>query len=85
MKVPPVGWAFFGLAVLVLAGYVLNRGVLVGSDTRHEFYTMSDGTIEAKYVKYCNYLHFGGSREDSLWGNKNSADAEKEICRMFDD
>jgi hypothetical protein len=31
MRVPPVGWAFFGLAVALTAGYLLNRGVYIGS------------------------------------------------------
>src|ERR1700694_2052307 len=50
MRIPTVVWAFFGLVVLVLVGYVLNRGIFVGSDIRQVSFKMHDGTLSPKYV-----------------------------------
>jgi hypothetical protein len=48
MKVPPVGWAFFGLVVLILVGYVLNRGIVIWSDIRRvSLRSPSTGTLIA--------------------------------------
>lgn len=33
-RVPNVGWAFLGLAILIYVVYLLNRGVYVGSTVR---------------------------------------------------
>ena len=33
-RIPNVGWAFFGLAVVIYLVYLLNRGVYVGSVVR---------------------------------------------------
>jgi hypothetical protein len=30
-SIPNVGWAFFGLVVIVLAFYMLSRGIYIGS------------------------------------------------------
>ncbi len=84
MKMPPVGWAFFGLAVLVLAGYVLNRGIFIGSDVRSSVHTSSTGYVTL-FQKHCRYLHFTGTSEDEpvTW-RQTSAEAERHLCRMFD-
>jgi hypothetical protein len=84
MKLPPVGWAFFGLAVIVVAGYLLSRGILISSDIRPETRHMSDGSFEDKYSVYCSYLHFGGVREVSGWSYETNDEATNEICSMFD-
>ena len=85
MKVPPVGWAFFGLAVFVLIGYLLNRGIFIGSDIQRVSFKMSDGSLSPKYVKNCRYLHFTGTRDFALWGVDTYEDEDKRLCRMFDD
>jgi len=36
MRLPSVCWAFFGFAVLIPAGYVLDRGIFIGSDVQRE-------------------------------------------------
>ena len=84
MKVPTVGWAFFGLAVLVLAGYVLNRGIFIGSDVRQSTFKYRDGSSEQQYVKHCRYLHFTGIEDDAFWAKDSYERADSELCRMFD-
>ena len=79
MRIPSVGWAFFGLAVLVLIGYVLNKGILVGANVRQE--TMSSGDM---YVKYCSYLHFGGVGETYVESGKQFEAVDGSVCPMFD-
>jgi hypothetical protein len=37
MRLPSVGWAVLsGLAVLILAAYVLDRGIFIGSEVQSE-------------------------------------------------
>jgi hypothetical protein len=84
MRVPSVGWAFFGLAVIVLAGYVLNRGIYIGSDTRPARIAVADGINKTVYRKYCRFLHFTGVREDWMAGQSTEEEADKNLCSMFD-
>jgi hypothetical protein len=37
MKLPSIGLAFFGLAVIVLIGHVLNRRLYIGSTIRTDY------------------------------------------------
>jgi hypothetical protein len=83
MRVPSVGWAFFGLAVVVLIGYVLNRGIFIGSDIQPDVYATSKG-VGVQYKKYCRYLHFTGIREDFLTLSDTAEEADKSLCSMFD-
>ena len=58
MKLPPLGWAFFGLTMIVLIGYVLNRGLYVGSTTNPK--RLENGMA---YEKTCRYLYLNGVHE----------------------
>jgi hypothetical protein len=60
MKIPTIGWAFFALAVVVLAGYVLNRGLYVGSTIDGRFINGN-----ASYRQRCHYLYLNGVRDES--------------------
>ena len=63
-----LGWAFFALVVVVLAGYVLNRGIYIGYTMTS--YRVGDRTFS---LKNCRYLHLNGTDEvsvaDSFTGN----------------
>ena len=43
MKIPRALWAILGLAVVVFAGYALNRGVLIGSAIHRGSAILQDG------------------------------------------
>lgn len=79
-----LGWAFFALAVAVVAGYALNRGIYVGSDVRGGPFTLSNGQTVFLYRKHCRYLHLSGISEDDSLGEQRRIDAEKFFCRMFE-
>jgi hypothetical protein len=81
MRIPSVGWAFFGLAVVVLLGYVLDRGILVGTALLPQMTTVGD-RVDYSYFKQCKYLHFGGVDDVDGFSDRQEA-AEKEVCPMF--
>ena len=83
MKFPPVGWAFFGLAVVVLLGYVLNRGIFIGSDVKPGIHNSTNGYVTL-FQKRCKYLHFAGVSENSSFWKQTSDDADAHLCAMFD-
>lgn len=77
MRLPPASWAFFGLAVVLLFGYLLNRGIYIGA-TVTPYYR--DGKL-SHYYKHCKYLYFNGVRE--VWTGPNSEsleETEKSFC-----
>jgi len=77
MKIPSVGWAFFALAVIVLIGYVLNRGIYIGSEVRRSPYG---------YAKHCRYLHFAGAKDGlAFFSEPTPEEADKKVCGMFED
>jgi hypothetical protein len=83
MRIPSVGWAFFGLVLIVLVGYVLDRGILVGSYVNpHYFQTVGTEKLYV-YFKKCRYLHFGGVHDVEIIG-ETEADASSKVCQMFD-
>ena len=61
MRLPSARWALVGLAVVLLVGYGLNRGVLVGS--RIETARLSDDYPVPFYKKHCRYLFFNGVQQ----------------------
>jgi hypothetical protein len=71
-------WALLGLAVVLLAGYGLNRGILVGS--RIEAARLSEQYPVPFYKKHCRYLFFTGVQQ--VWTSAESTreDAEKSSC-----
>jgi hypothetical protein len=80
MRLPSARWTLFGLAVLIflLAGYGLNRGILVGS--RIEKTQLSDDYPVPFYKKHCHYLFFTGVQQ--VWTSSESTreEAEKSSC-----
>jgi hypothetical protein len=58
------GWAFFALVVVILAGYVLNRGIYIGYTMTS--YRVGDRTFS---LKHCRYLHLNGTDEVSVPGS----------------
>jgi hypothetical protein len=57
MKLSSLGWPVFGLAVIVLIGLLLNRGLYVGSTID---VSMRQGEGKALYSKSCRYLYLDG-------------------------
>jgi hypothetical protein len=78
MRLSPTRWALLGVAVFLSAGYLLNRGVLVGS--RIETARLSDAYPVPFYKKHCRYLFFNGIQQ--VWTSSEStiAEAERSSC-----
>jgi hypothetical protein len=78
LRLPSVRWALLGAAVVVAAGYALNRGVLVGS--RIETARLSDAYPVPFFKKHCSYLFFNGVQE--VWTSAESTreDAAQSSC-----
>jgi hypothetical protein len=80
MRLASARWALPGLAIVILAlaGYGLNRGVLVGS--RIEAARLSDDYPVPFYKKHCRYLFFTGVQQ--VWTSSESSreKAEKSSC-----
>ena len=80
MRSPSVRWVWIlgGAAVVVLAGYGLNRGILVGS--RVEAARLSDDYPVPFYKKHCRYLFLTGVQQ--VWTGTVSTreEAEKSSC-----
>lgn len=75
MKVPSVGWAFFGLAVVLIVGVLLNKGVFIGSSISPR--VLDNGGFY--FRKNCNYLFLTGTKVD--WHSAdNYAEAEEILC-----
>lgn len=66
-----LGWAFFGLLAVLLFGYVLTRGLFVGSTTK--FNPSSSG--RGFYSYECRYLYPDGVR--LKWGGGTGASPEE--------
>jgi hypothetical protein len=78
MRLPSARWVLLGLAVVMLAGYGLNRGILVGS--RIETARLSDDYPVPFYKKHCRYLFFNGVQQ--VWTSSESSreEAKKSSC-----
>lgn len=78
MRLSSALWALFGLAVLLLAGYGLNRGILVGS--RIETARLSDQYPVPFYKKHCRYLFFTGVQQVWTSSELTREEAEQSSC-----
>jgi hypothetical protein len=78
MKLRSVAWALLGVAIVVSAGYALNRGILIGS--RIETAQLSDAYPVPFYKKHCKYLFFTGVQQ--VWTSSESTreQAESSSC-----
>src|ERR1700720_3047063 len=77
MRLLSARWVL-GLAIVILVGYGLNRGILVGS--RIETARLSDDYPVPFYKKHCRYLFFNGIQQ--VWTSSESTreEAEKRSC-----
>jgi hypothetical protein len=57
MKLSSLAWVLLGLAVIVLIGYFLNRGIYVGSTID---ISMREGEGKPLYSKNCRYMYLDG-------------------------
>ena len=76
MRLPPVGWAFFSLTVLIVGGYVLNRGSFGGSEVQSTGTRYDERVL---YAKHCRYLHFSGMKDNAMWSVDSYDQAEHTI------
>ncbi len=76
-----LGWAFFGLIVVALIGYWLNRGLYVGWSVDED---PSGNKGRQWYIMHCHYL-FPTGIERSYGGSGYSPDAAWGNCRLFCD
>ena len=78
IRLPSLRWALLGLAIVIAAGYALNRGVLVGS--KIETARLSDAYPVPFYKKHCSYLFFNGVQQ--VWTSAESTreEAEQSSC-----
>ena len=60
MKRPWLGWVCYGLAAIVVIGYILNGGLYAGSS--NDFTGHVDG--KPAYKTVCHYLFLNGTRDD---------------------
>jgi hypothetical protein len=78
MRLLSARWALFGLAIVILVGYGLNRGVLVGS--RIETARLSDNYPVPFYKKHCRYLFFNGIQQVWTASESTREEAENSSC-----
>jgi hypothetical protein len=78
MRLRSAGWALFGVAIIILAGYGLNRGILVGS--RVESARLSDDYPVPFYKKHCRYLFFNGIQQVWTGSTSTREEAEDSSC-----
>jgi hypothetical protein len=81
MKLSSLGWLFLGIAVVVLVGYLLNRGLYVGSTID---VSMREGEGKFLYSKSCHYLYLSGMRDVSNGSESRSREgAESVSCALL--
>ena len=84
MRLPPVSLAVFsGLAVLILAAYVLDRGIFIGSEVQSELASLDGRKAEYVYTKHCYYLHFTRIDELRTSSTTDDRDTDRYVCQMF--
>ena len=77
MRLRTAGW-ILGLAIVALALYALNRGVLVGS--KIETAKLSDEYPVPFYKKHCRYLFFTGIQQVWTTSESTREEAEQASC-----
>ena len=78
MRLPSIRWTLLGLAVVLSAGYGLNRGILVGS--KIETARLSDDYPVPFYRKHCRYLFFNGVQQVLTNSESTREEAESSSC-----
>jgi hypothetical protein len=81
MKPSSLGWLILGLAVIVVAGYLLNRGLYIGSSID---VSMRQGEGKFLYSKNCRYLYLTGTRDIAGGSEQPSREsAEATSCALL--
>jgi hypothetical protein len=81
MKLSSLGWPLLALAVIVVAGYLLNRGLYIGSTID---VSMRQGEGKFLYSKNCRYLYFAGVRDIAGGSETPSREgAESTSCALL--
>jgi hypothetical protein len=81
MKRSSLGWLVLGLVVIVVAAYLLNRGLYIGSTID---VSMRQGEGKFLYAKNCRYLYFTGVRDIAGGSEQPSREgAEAASCALL--
>jgi hypothetical protein len=81
MKLSSFGWPLFALAVIVVAGYLLSRGLYIGSTID---VSMRQGEGKFLYSKNCRYLYLTGVRDVTGGSETPSREgAESTSCALL--
>jgi hypothetical protein len=81
MKRSSLGWLVFGLAIVVLIGFLLSRGLYIGSVID---VSMRQGEGKFLYSKSCHYLHLDGVRDVSTGTETPSRESAEAIsCALL--
>ena len=78
MRWSTISRAVLGLACVVLVGYLLNRGLYVGSVT---MLNTASGLLV--YEKRCHYLHLDGIRDVHINAGLDEQDAQRTYCPLL--
>ena len=78
MRLRSAPWALLGLVAVLLLGYGLNRGILVGS--RIETARLSDAYPVPFYKKHCRYLFLTGIQQVWTTSESTREEAEQASC-----
>jgi hypothetical protein len=78
MRWSTVGRAVSALVGVVLIGYLLNRGIYVGSITMLD---TASGLIV--YEKQCHYFHLDGVHDVRVNAGLDEADARRILCPLL--
>jgi hypothetical protein len=82
MKISLLRWPIIGLAVIVLAGYLLNRGLYIGSTID---VSMRQGEGKPLYSKSCRYLNLDGVHAITKGLESSSREgAESTSCALLE-
>jgi hypothetical protein len=81
MKLSSLGGLILGLVVVVVAGYLLNRGICIGSSID---VSMRQGEGKFLYSKNCRYLYLTGRRDIASGSEQPSREgAEAASCALL--
>jgi hypothetical protein len=73
-----VSRAFLTLAGVVLVGYLLSRGVYVGSNT-----ILDSASGLVVYEKRCHYLYLNGIRDIRMNAGLDEEDTQRGFCPLL--
>jgi len=81
MKLSSLWWPLLGLVAIILAGFLLNRGLYIGSTID---VSMRQGEGKFLYAKNCRYLYLTGVRDVAGGSETPSREtAESTSCALL--